>query len=70
MFLDLLIRLVIVYEMPETAKQAAIRDINSALERESLQHRVARVLPLDDVVLAHELIEQDGFRGCVVLQTG
>jgi NADPH2:quinone reductase len=70
MFLDLLIRLVIVYEMPETAKQAAIRDINSALERESLQHRVARVLPLDEVVLAHELIEQDGFRGCVVLQTG
>jgi hypothetical protein len=28
------------------------------------------VLALDGIVQAHELIEQGGFRGCVVLTTG
>jgi NADPH:quinone reductase-like Zn-dependent oxidoreductase len=69
MFLDLLIRLVIVYDMPESAKQAAIADIDRALRDDRLQHRVAHVLPLDDIVRAHELIERGGFRGCVVVNT-
>lgn len=69
MFLDLLVRLVIVYEMPEAAKAAAIADISTALEQERLQHRITHLLPLDDIAQSHELIEQGGFRGCVVLQT-
>ena len=69
MFLDLLVRLVIVYEMPEAAKAAAIADISTALEQERLQHRITHLLPLDEIVQSHELIEQGGFRGCVVLQT-
>jgi NADPH:quinone reductase-like Zn-dependent oxidoreductase len=69
MFMDLLIRLVIVYAMPESAKQAAIEDIDCALREERLQHRIAHVVPLDDIVRAHELIEQGGFRGCVVVDT-
>jgi NADPH2:quinone reductase len=69
MFLDLLIRLVIVYEMPEAAKAAAIADISTALERDRLQHRITHLLPLDEIAQSHELIEQGGFRGCVVLQT-
>ena len=69
MFLDLLVRLVIVYDMPESAKQAAIRDITSALENNSLQHRVSQVLPLSAITRAHELIENGGFRGCVVVNT-
>jgi NADPH2:quinone reductase len=67
MFMDLLLRLVIVYAMPEAAKQEAIDDITSALRDDRLQHRVAHVVPLDEIVKAHELIEQGGFRGCVVL---
>lgn len=67
MFLDLLVRLVIVYDMPETAKEQAIRDITTALERDSLRHRVSHAVPLDDIVRSHELIEQGGFRGCVVV---
>lgn len=70
MFMDLLIRMVIVYAMPETAKQAAIDDITDALAKDLLQHRVAHVLPLDRIAQAHELIEQGGFRGCVVVTTG
>jgi NADPH2:quinone reductase len=69
MYLDLLIRLVIVYEMPEAAKDAAIADITKALEQDRLQHRVTHVLPLDEIAQSHELLEQGGFRGCMVLQT-
>jgi NADPH2:quinone reductase len=69
MFMDLQIRLVIVYAMPESAKQAAIADIDSALREERLQHRVAHVVPLEEIARAHELIEQGGFRGCVVVAT-
>jgi len=69
MFMDLLIRLVIVYNMPEPAKQAAIADIGRALCDERLQHRVAHILPLSEIVRAHELIEQGGFRGCVIVKT-
>jgi NADPH2:quinone reductase len=67
MFQDLLIRLVIVYEMPEFAKEAAIRDINDALGQDRLQHRISRVDGLSHIVQSHELVEQAGFRGCVVL---
>jgi NADPH2:quinone reductase len=70
MFMDLLIRLVIVYAMPESAKQAAISDIDRALREDGLQHRISHVLGLDEIVRAHELIEQGGFRGCVVVETG
>ncbi|MFT5657363.1 MAG: NADPH2:quinone reductase [Gammaproteobacteria bacterium] len=67
MFLDLTIRMVIVYAVPEAAKQAAIADINDKLEKGELQHRIAHVLDLNQVAKAHELIEQGGFGGCVVL---
>ena len=69
MYLDLVVRLVIVYAMPESAKQMAVDDINHALREERLEHRVASVLSLEQTARAHELIEQEGFRGCVVLTT-
>ena len=68
MYLDLMIRLVIVYAMPEAAKQAAIADIYDKLANDKLQHRIAHVLDFDDMVKAHELIEQGGFGGCVMLR--
>jgi len=70
MYLDLLIRLVIVYAMPEAAKEAAIDDIHEALSADRLQHRFARTLPLDDVAEAHRLIEEGALRGSVVLRIG
>jgi NADPH2:quinone reductase len=69
MFMDLTIRLVIVYAMPESAKQTAIDEIEVALRDERLQHRVAHVVPLDEIAQAQQLIEQGGFRGCVVVNT-
>lgn len=69
MFMDLTIRLVIVYAMPEAAKEHAIADIHHALHDGWLQHRIAHTLPLDNIARSHELIEQGGFRGCVVVTT-
>jgi NADPH2:quinone reductase len=70
MFMDLTIRLVIVYAMPEDAKQRAIADIDEALKNGSLQHRIAHTFPLTDIARAHEIIELGECRGCVVLMIG
>ncbi|MEH6443826.1 MAG: NADPH:quinone reductase [Oceanospirillaceae bacterium] len=67
MFMDLTIRLVIVYAMPETAKQEAIADITQALEKGSLQHRIAAQYPLNEIASANKKIEQGGFCGCIVV---
>ena len=69
MFLDLTVRFVIVYAMPESAKQQAIKDINEALEAGKLIHRIAHSLPLAECARAHEIIEQGTVRGCVVVCT-
>jgi NADPH:quinone reductase-like Zn-dependent oxidoreductase len=67
MYLDLTLRLVIVYSMPETAKQHAVKDLSRALAEGTLKHRVAHVLPLAEIARANELIEKGGFGGCVVV---
>jgi NADPH:quinone reductase-like Zn-dependent oxidoreductase len=60
--------MVIVYAMPEEAKARAITDTCQLLREGVLEHRVAHVLPLGEIAQAHELIEQGGFGGCVVLE--
>ncbi|MDX2465196.1 MAG: NADPH:quinone reductase [Porticoccus sp.] len=67
MFMDLTLRLVLVYAMPESAKQHAIDDISAYLGRGMLQHRIAHRVPLDQVAESHQLIEAGGFYGAVVL---
>ena len=67
MFMDLNLRMVIVYAIPESAKQQAIEDIHAALENEKLVHRIAHEVTLNDIAKSHELIEQGGFGGCVVV---
>jgi len=67
MYLDLNVQFVIVYAMPETAKQHAIADIAVALEHDRLHHRIAARMSLDDVAKANELIEQGNIRGAVIL---
>lgn len=69
MYQDLTIHFVIVYAMPEDAKQHAIADIGTALEAGALSHRIAARLPLADVAEAHALIESGRVRGCVIVDT-
>jgi NADPH2:quinone reductase len=67
MYKDITIRCVIVYAMPESAKDHAIADIDAALSANALQHRIAHTLPLDRIVEGNELVEQGSIRGAVVL---
>ena len=67
MYKDLTVRFVIVYAMPESAKQFAIADIGKALDGGQLQHRIAANVPLDEIARANELVEEGKIRGCVVL---
>lgn len=68
MYLDLTLRMVIVYAMPESAKEEAANDLDRYLRGERLIHRVAHSLSLEDTARAHELIESGGFRGCVIVK--
>lgn len=67
MYKDVTVRFVIVYAMPEAAKQAAIAAINTALADDRLQHRIAATMPLEAIAAGNELVEQGGVRGAVVL---
>jgi NADPH:quinone reductase-like Zn-dependent oxidoreductase len=67
MYKDLTLRTIIVYAMPESAKQHAIDDIDTALANDALQHRIAASMPLAEIVEANEVIEQGSIRGAVVL---
>mgnify|MGYP001820676219 CR=1 FL=1 len=67
MYKDITLRFVIVYAMPEEAKEHAIADINEALSTNKLQHRIAHTLPLEEIAKGNELIEQGTIRGAVVL---
>ena len=67
MFMDLTLRMVIVYAMPEAAKLQAITDTCQLLQEEVLQHRIAHRLPFEQMVASHEIIERGGVGGCVVV---
>ena len=67
MYLDLTLRLVIVYAMPAQAKLKAAQDITEYLKQGKLQHRIVHTRPLSETAEGHKLIEQGGFHGCVVL---
>jgi NADPH:quinone reductase-like Zn-dependent oxidoreductase len=67
MFMDLTLRLVIVYSMPETAKKHAIADITQAFQHGMLRHRIADRVPLEEIARANELVEQGGSNGCIVV---
>jgi NADPH2:quinone reductase len=67
MYKDITVRMVIVYAMPEAAKEQAVADIGKALSAGTLQHRIARTMPLAEIARANEIIEEGNIRGAVVL---
>jgi NADPH:quinone reductase len=54
MLRNITIRTILVYTMPQAAKEAAIRDITTALETAALRHNIARTFSLQQVAAAHE----------------
>ena len=67
MYKDLIIRMIIVYAMPDSAKAHAVADINHALSKGWLQHRIAHNLPLQQIAEGNAIIERNDARGAVVL---
>ena len=67
MFMDLTVRMVIVYAMPESAKAQAVLDTQALLAEGGLRHRIAQILPFAEMARAHEIIEEGSVRGCVVV---
>ena len=68
MFMDLTIRMVLVYLMPKDAKQKAINDITLLLKQNKLDNRVAEVFSLKDSANAHEAIENGNNFGSVIIR--
>jgi NADPH:quinone reductase-like Zn-dependent oxidoreductase len=67
MYKDLTIRMIIVYAMPDSAKDHAVADITKALREEALQHRIAHKLPLDRIAEGNEIVEEGACRGAVIV---
>ena len=62
-----IIRMVLVYTMSSQAKQAAIGDITAWVAEGKPQFTIAHRLPLEDIVLSNEAVEQPGRIGHVIL---
>ena len=63
------VRNVLVYDMPEPAKEAAIADITAWLESGALTHLVGPHFPLEQTVQAHRAVE-GGAIGNVIIDVG
>ena len=60
------VRNVLVYDMPEPAKDAAIADITAWLEAGALTHLVGPHFPLEQVVQAHRAVEGNAIGNVIV----
>ncbi len=58
----------IVYHLEPADRERACATLTRLLARGALQHRIAERVPLDDIVRAHELVEQGAAVGNVVLR--
>jgi NADPH:quinone reductase len=61
------LRTVLIYEAPQSARDAAARDIVQLLETGYLKHQVAARLSLDHIVEAHEAMEGGRTIGKILL---
>lgn len=68
MFKNINIRLVLVYNMPDEAKEQACQDIVQAVEDEKLVHTVAAMFPLEQLAEAHESVEGGSHIGKIIVE--
>jgi len=68
MFMDITIRMVLVYAMPDQAKEHAAKDITTMLNQNSFTNRVASEFSLDNISDAHQMIESGKAYGSVIIK--
>ena len=64
---NVVVRPILVYTMPESAKLSGATDVNRALEEGALKPRIGTRLPLDKIADAHTAVERGAVIGNVVL---
>jgi len=62
------IRPVLIYTMPESAKDDAVRDVNRLVESNRLIHTIGARFKLNDIVAAHEAQESGKVTGNIVVE--
>jgi NADPH2:quinone reductase len=70
MYKNINLRLVLVYNMPQKAKQDACKDIRQAIDDGKLKHAIAGSFPLDQLAAAHEAVESGSYIGKIVVEIG
>lgn len=70
MFNNITIRLVLVYEMPQQAKQQACAAINQAIAEGKLRHTIGATFPLEQIAQAHQSVEGGRTIGNVIVEVG
>ncbi len=60
------VRMVLVYDMPEEAKAAAVSDITRWLTAGALSHHIGPHFPLDEVIQAHQAVEGGAIGNVIV----
>ena len=68
MFAGQVLRMVLVYKLPEAARAAAIADLNRWLAASALRHPVALSVPLAETAAAHEAVEGSDRMGAVLVE--
>lgn len=67
---DVRLHMGLIYEAPQSARDAAARDINQIIETVGLKHQVAARFPLERIAEAHELLETRKVVGKVLIDAG
>ncbi len=68
MLRNITIRSILVYTMPQSAKEAAIKDITAALEAGALRHNIAQTFPLTQLAAAHEAQDSGKMIGKAIVE--
>lgn len=64
------LHMVLVYKLPQAARQAAIADLTRWLESGALQHPVAAIHPFDATAQAHDAVLAPGRIGAMLVRVG
>ncbi|MEL6166706.1 MAG: zinc-binding dehydrogenase, partial [Cyanobacteria bacterium J06628_3] len=68
MLRNIIIRTILVYTMPQSAKEAAIKDITAALETGKLRHNIAQLFPFKELATAHEAQDSGKMIGKAIVE--
>ena len=68
LFNNVVVRFIQCYAMPDAMRERAHHDLSRWSEEGRLKHLPAKVMPLEEVAAAHELVERSAFIGKVMLQ--